>query len=148
MRLRCPLVPYLIVAGMVSLLVLLSGCTMTQQQKEALTSIGASSSGYAIGKQKPEIIDDFLKWNDKVLKFLDTETPTDARLKYWMQEGFNMVMDDEFLQFQFGNLLKVFNFDLKVDIQVPEVLTEEYKALVKEALIGFKMGFLQAKKSF
>ena len=132
---------------MTALFLFLSGCTaMTQRQREGLTSVGASASGYYMGKKKPEIIPDFLEWSEKVLVFLDTETPMDADLKHWMQVGLDKVVDDEYLQFHFKNLLKIFDLDLETEIQVPEVLTEEYKSLVKGALAGFKEGLLQAKK--
>jgi len=62
-----------------------------------------------------------------------------------MQKGFDLLVDDEFLQFQFGNFLKVFDFNLGIEIETPALLTEDYKALVKEALVGFKIGLLQAK---
>jgi len=57
-----------------------------------------------------------------------------------MQKGFDLLVDDEFLQFQFGNFLKVFDFNLGIEIETPTLLTEEYKALVREALVGFKIG--------
>ena len=138
--------PLTIVVIMVGLLLILgNSCAMTQTQKQALTSVAASTSGYAIGKERPEIIDPFLKWSDKVLVFLDSEAPTDGGLEFWMQIGFNLLVGDEFLQFQFGNFLKIFDFKLGTEIGVPQVLTEEYKALVKEALVGLKMGLIQAK---
>jgi len=135
--------PYLIIG---ILLLFISACSMTQLQQEALTSVGASTSGYVIGDKKPELIDPLLKWNDVALRFLDSDTATDAGLETLMQKGFDLLVDDEFLQFQFGNFLKVFDFNLGIEIETPALLTEDYKTLVKEALVGFKVGLLQAKK--
>ena len=59
--------PLTVVVIMVALLLALSGCaTMKQSQREAVTSVLASSSGYVIGDKKPELIKPFLKWSDNV----------------------------------------------------------------------------------
>ena len=110
---------------------------------QVAVSVGASSLGYFVGKDNPEKIDKWLEWTDRLLQI---ETGTSA-LSYeqLLAEGFNHVIDEPYLELQFGKLIKLLEFP---ELQPPELpfLTNEYVNYIKGIISDFHDGLMAASK--
>ena len=131
-----------------SLFLIVSGCAGLQfkgNSAAVITSVGASSLGYYIGKNNQDKINQWIEWIDGTKEFVGlTElAPGDSILTYEsvLVRGLEYASIDPYLELQFSKLIKLLEFP---ELQPPDVpfLTKEYIDYIKTIINDFRDGLL------
>ena len=122
----------LLTVGLVVLFVFsVMGCKQEDGNKELQTTI-ASSVGYLIAKNKPELSNDMIKWYDSFIMVSDSD------FQPGYQDGIAkliaMVTDDPFLSFQIQNAMGLLGISA-LGPKVPDEV-EQYRYIVDAFMIG------------
>lgn len=111
---------------------------LREDTKPVLVDIAASTAGYLLGKESPELINPLSKWADKLNTI---KLGKEIEFNNLIEIGFMYVDEDPFLELQLNNVLKLF----MIDVDLTGSLTEETILLMNQALKGFKEGLEAAR---
>jgi len=107
------------------------GCKTEADNKDIQKTI-ASTVGYLIAKNKPELAGDMIKWYDEFINISDND------FKVGYQDGISkliaMVTDDPFLSFQLQNAMNLIGISISGPMIPGEI--EQYRYIVDAFMIG------------
>lgn len=128
-----------ILIGVLALL-FLTGCGHVQLKSdtaEIAAGTIAVTAGYLIGKNNPEKVADWNQWIDRIVSFEAGDSV--LNFEVLLSKGFNLVIDEPFLELQFNKLIRLLEFP---ELQPPSAafLTADYMNFIRLVLQDFRDG--------
>jgi len=124
---------------------LLTGCAVgfkNEKSQDIAVDVAASTIGYYVGKNNVELIPEWLGWLEPLLALEQGDTV--MTYETLLAKGFDMVLDEPFLEMQLKKLINLLEFP---ELQPPQApfLTGPYVKMVKLVLKGFQEGLMAAE---